>query len=131
MPGGLDEIYPKSNERLAEWIIECGGCLISEYEPGIKPQKYTFAKRDRLQSALSQAVLVIEVELESGTMHTVDAALRQERRMAVYANEIAFRTGNKFAKEKGADSIFDEQSLREFYMNLENEIVYEQMTLNL
>ena len=42
MPGGLDEVYPKTNKKLAERILENGGCLISEYPNGMRPQKYSY-----------------------------------------------------------------------------------------
>ena len=50
MPCGLDQIYPKTNQELAEEILEKGGCLISEYPVGIKPRKENFVARDRLQA---------------------------------------------------------------------------------
>ncbi len=129
MAGGLDEIYPKSNERLADRIIECGGCIISEYETGRKPQKYTFVKRDRLQSALSQGVLVIEADIDSGTMHTVKSAFSLERRIAAYANAIVMLGGNKYAIDKGAKPITDEETLRGFYEEIGDNQYYEQMEL--
>ncbi len=61
MPCGLDEIQPSSNRRLAEQILETGGCLISEYPIGTKVEKYRYVERDRLQSGISQAVLIVEV----------------------------------------------------------------------
>lgn len=49
-----DEIYPKSNKKLAEQIVAGGGCLISEYPSGTKPQRYTFVQSDRLQAMISK-----------------------------------------------------------------------------
>lgn len=79
---GLNMIYPKENEKLAEDIIDKGGCLISEYLPYEKAKNYTFIERDRLQSALSQAVIVIETEETGGTMHTVRFAKKQNKLLA-------------------------------------------------
>lgn len=76
MPGGLDEIYPKSNLELAKRIVENSGCVISEYPCGTKPQKYTFLERDRIQAALADKVIVIDSEVKSGTMYTVQCALK-------------------------------------------------------
>ena len=50
MPCGLDEIYPKTNRKLAEELLEKGGCLVSEYPPGVHPRKESFVERDRLQA---------------------------------------------------------------------------------
>lgn len=71
MPSGLDLVFPPSNAALATRIVEEGGALISEYLPGTRPHPTFFVERDRLQAALSQAVVVIETGLTGGTMHTV------------------------------------------------------------
>jgi len=71
LPAGLDLVFPPSNAALAGRIVEEGGALISEYLPGTRPHPTFFVERDRLQAALSQAVIVIETGLSGGTMHTV------------------------------------------------------------
>jgi DNA processing protein len=71
LPAGLDLVFPPSNASLASRIVERGGALISEYLPGTRPHPTFFVERDRLQAALSQAVLVVETGLSGGTMHTV------------------------------------------------------------
>lgn len=79
---GLDRIHPKANEKLAERILDNGGCWISEYPPGTKVNKWMFVARDRLQSALSDIVVVIQTGLKGGTQHTVRFAREQGRRVA-------------------------------------------------
>ena len=71
LPAGLDLVFPHSNAALAARIVEHGGALISEYLPGTRPHPTFFVERDRLQAALSQAVVVVETGLSGGTMHTV------------------------------------------------------------
>lgn len=120
LPGGLNQIYPKQNEKLAERIVDAGGCLISEYPPNVKPQKYTFVERDRIQSGVSQGVLVIETTSEGGTMHTANAAISQARRLAVYASALLKNaTGNQLLENQHKASIIkDSQMLEDFMMNL-------------
>lgn len=79
---GLDNIYPKRNIKLAENIVNNNGCLISEYPIGTKSFKQNFIERDRIQSGLSSAILVVEANLDSGTMHTVNFAKKQGRLIA-------------------------------------------------
>ncbi len=79
---GVDYIYPASNEELYYKIIK-NGAIISEYAPETKPQKWLFPMRNRLISALSDVVIVIEANEKSGTFSTVDMALEQGRE--VYA----------------------------------------------
>ena len=71
---GLDTIYPPENVELAEQIVSNGGLLLSEYPVGEEATPYTLVARDRLQAALSQAVLVIQTAIKGGTMHAVNAA---------------------------------------------------------
>lgn len=83
LPSGIEKIYPKENESLAQRIIENGGLLISEYPSRIKPNKFSFIQRNRITAGLSFAVLVIEAQMKSGTMHTVRFA--QEQGKTIYA----------------------------------------------
>ncbi len=84
MPGGLDEIYPRSNRKLAEKIVETGGCLISEYPNGTRPQKYTFVQRDRIQAMLSNKVFIVDAEKDGGTMHTADFAAKYAKPLGCF-----------------------------------------------
>lgn len=76
---GLDEIYPKQNIELAREIIKNGGCIISEYPLGTKPEKQHFPQRNRIISGLSNGVLVVEANEKSGALITIDFALEQGR----------------------------------------------------
>lgn len=85
---GLDRIYPKSSEPLANEILEKGGAWISEYAPGVKAQRSHFVERDRLQSGLSSGVIVVETDIEGGTMHTVKFAEDQGRPLAALEHPV-------------------------------------------
>ena len=56
--------------------------------PGFKPQACLFPPRNRIISALSDAVVVIEAREASGTMITVDMALEQGRDVAVVPGRV-------------------------------------------
>lgn len=79
---GLDRVYPAANRDLAARLLEHGGCLVSEYPIGVTPMRTAFAERDRIQSGLSDGVLVIETDVRGGTMHTVRFAREQRRGLA-------------------------------------------------
>ncbi len=82
LPGGFDHIYPKCHEGLARRIVDQGGALVSEYAPQAAPLKWRFIRRDRLQAALVQRILLVQSSLNGGSMHTVQSALELGR--AVY-----------------------------------------------
>lgn len=80
---GIDYIYPAENKELEERVLANGGLILSEYEPKEKPSKETFPKRNRIISAISDGILVVEAREKSGTFITVDYALEQGKN--VYA----------------------------------------------
>jgi DNA processing protein len=82
MAHGLEKVYPAANRSLASRLLEAGGCLVSEYPLGMTPTRTAFAERDRIQSGLSDAVLVIETDVKGGTMHTVRFSREQKRALA-------------------------------------------------
>ena len=79
---GLHTVSPVTNRSLAARILESGGCLVSEYPYGEPPQKKFFVERDRLQSGLADAVILVEAAKKSGSMHTVGFAESQTRPVA-------------------------------------------------
>jgi DNA processing protein len=95
MAHGLDNVYPSKHRDLAEKILDLGGCLVSEYPPGIRPRGNFFVERDRLQSGLSAAVIVIETDLKGGTMHTARFCLEQHRLLACVVHPPKFAAHDK------------------------------------
>ena len=75
---GADVVYPRCNRELF-FKMERSGCLISEYPPGTKPDKWNFPRRNRIISGLSCGVLVVEAPAKSGALITARQALDQGR----------------------------------------------------
>ena len=73
---GVDICYPQEHYPLYEKLCATGG-VISEYSPQTPGLSYHFPRRNRIISALSDCVIVIEARKKSGTMTTVDHALNQ------------------------------------------------------
>lgn len=80
---GCDVVYPARNRSLYDRILRSGGGIISEYAPGTPPMKFCFPARNRIISALADAVLVIEAKENSGSLITAGFALEMGK--AVFA----------------------------------------------
>ncbi len=76
---GLLEVYPRSHKYLAEEIIESGGFVISEYGLNMLPRSFYFPRRNRIISALSKGVVVVEAKKRSGSLITARMAIEQGR----------------------------------------------------
>jgi len=70
---GIDGIYPKRNEKIAEEIA-ADGALISEFPIGTAPLPGNFPRRNRLIAGLCRGVLVVEAALASGSLITARLA---------------------------------------------------------
>lgn len=70
---GIDRIYPPANQKLAYEIAE-RGLIVSEFPLDTRPLAGNFPRRNRIIAALSQAVLVVEAALESGSLITAKLA---------------------------------------------------------
>ncbi len=74
---GVNVCYPKKNHALYKKILQKGGGMISEFEPGDLPLAWHFPLRNRLISAFADLVLVVEAKTRSGSLITVDYAIEQ------------------------------------------------------
>ncbi len=75
---GIDVTYPRHHTRLLAECVE-RGAVITEYAPGTPPNGYNFPIRNRLISALCDAVLVTQAGENSGALITARYAVIQGR----------------------------------------------------
>lgn len=128
LAGGLEKIYPAHNAKLADEILAGGGALISEHPIGVPPAPRNLVQRDRLQSGMSVATIVMQTDIKGGSMHTVRFTLMQDRllfapvpqgRHAQHPKSqgilaLAGRTGPEFAEIIGADGPYQRLLLTKY-----------------
>ena len=105
---GLNIVYPKENTDLASSILENGGVLLSEYPPDEKIASYQFVARDRIQSALSRTVFVVQTTVDGGTMKTANFAKKQGRELYVYSGKRPEFEGNEQLISEGAKTFSED-----------------------
>lgn len=99
---GFKNIYPESNLKLFNNIIENNGLIITEYEENVEPLKENFPKRNRIITALSEGILVIEAAYRSGTSITAKNAKEQGKKVFAIPGKIDNKLGvgvNRLIKE--------------------------------
>ncbi len=88
---GADVVYPPEHSELTAQVAHAGA-IVTEFPPGTRPHKGHFPRRNRIISALSLGVVVVEARQRSGALITADCALEQGREvMAVPGNVLSER----------------------------------------
>ena len=80
---GINRMTPQRNRSLMMKGLENGGLVVSEYHPDEEGYKGNFPARNRIISGLSEALVVVEAGLDSGSLITAKHAAEQGR--TVYA----------------------------------------------
>lgn len=78
LAGGLSRIYPPEHADLAEQIVG-RGAILTETPMTVQPQPGMFPARNRIISALSRAVVIVEANERSGALITATHAAEQGR----------------------------------------------------
>jgi DNA processing protein len=126
---GLEEIYPKTNEHLAEEILKNDGAIISEYPIGSEPLPHRFLERNRIISGISIATILIEAPEKSGSISTARFAMEQNRDLFVIpgpANHRNYSGSHKLIRDGARLAT----SFEEILTDLEIEIKPKNMNLS-
>lgn len=75
----LDIVFPAENKSLFEKMLKCNGLIVSEYPVYTPGLPWNFPQRNRIISALSSAVIVVEGDIQSGAMITAKFAIKQNK----------------------------------------------------
>jgi DNA processing protein len=76
--GGIDQLYPKVHQKIADKICR-NGAILSEQLPGTRPEAYLFPMRNRIIAGLSDATMVIEAAKKGGALITANIAYSYDK----------------------------------------------------
>ena len=119
---GVDICYPPENKVIYDALLRNGGA-ISEYPPGMEPQARFFPMRNRIISALSDVLLVVEARQKSGTSITVDTALEQGREVLAVPGRVTDRLsdGCNYLISQGAGVAISVEDVLDRLWNIKGE----------
>lgn len=101
---GLFHLYPKENKKLAD-EIEGNHLLLTEYPPYVGIQKWHFPMRNRIISGISNAIVVTEAALKSGSLITTEHAIEHGKDVFVVPGPI------NSEQSKGTNSLLREGAI--------------------
>lgn len=84
---GLDRVYPRQHLALARQMLE-QGAIVSEFALGAPPLNHHFPQRNRILAGLAQATLVVEANVQSGSLITARLAAEQGKEVMAIPGSI-------------------------------------------
>lgn len=112
---GLDIRYPTVNKNQIV-DIEKNGLIISSFKEGEKARIYSFVQRNEIVVALGEKLIVTQADLNSGSMTSVEFALKQNKEIFVLPHRINESLAtNELIKKGLAKAIYD---IDEFIQNI-------------
>ena len=89
---GLDIRYPSINRHLIE-SIEKEGLILSQFSKGTKAAPWSFVVRNELVVALGEVLIVTEADENSGSMRSVEFALKMGKEVYVLPQRLGESNG--------------------------------------
>ena len=119
---GLDIRYPAVNKKLIE-DIENNGLMLSQFPIKTPSTRYNFPIRNELVVALGEILIVTQADENSGTMRSVEFALKMGKPIFVLAHRIGESIAtNKLLEDGLATPIYDVNSFINDFLGFKKQI---------
>ena len=112
---GLDIRYPSINKNLII-DIERNGLILSAYKEKEKAKNYTFVLRNEIVVALSELLIVTEADIDSGSLTSVNYALKMGKDVYTLPHRINESLGTQELIKKGLIKVI--YDIDEFIYNI-------------
>ncbi len=100
MANSLDLIYPAVNKKLISDLGQ-NSLTLSEYPPTTKATRYSFVHRNRIVVALGEALIIMEADLNSGSLRSFEYAKEMGKRVYVLSHRVGESLGTQKLIEDG------------------------------
>lgn len=116
LPCGINHFYPAINKNMLTDIAK-NGLVISQFENNFKATNWSFVARNELVVGLGDILIVTGADLKSGSMTSVEFALKQQKEIFVPLHRIGESEGtNYLLKENLAKPIYNiDEFISNFY----------------
>lgn len=118
---GINYNYLRENAKMRS-DITFKGAVVSEYPPDTEPYPFHFPQRNRIISAFSDGILVVEAGKKSGALITVNSALEQDPCKKIFAMagpaDPHFYGTNELVKDKVAKLVTDYKDIIDEFDNI-------------
>lgn len=120
---GINYNYLPSNENLRDEIVK-HGAIISEYPPFYPPTKFTFPKRNRIISGLSDCTVIVEAGKNSGALITAKYATKQKKTVFAVPGSVdnINSQGSNMLIREGAKTALNSTDILSWYKSRKNNI---------
>jgi DNA processing protein len=112
---GLDIRYPSVNKNLII-DIEKNGLILSAYKEKEKAKNYTFVLRNEIVVALSEFLIVTQADIDSGSLTSVNYALKMGKTVYTLPHRINESLGTQELVKKGLIKVI--YNIDEFIENI-------------
>ncbi len=127
---GLGSEYLSSLKSMRE-RIKNNGVLITEMLPFEPPSKYSFPRRNRIISGMSDGVIVIEADKKSGSLITASHAMKQNRDVFALSQNVVPSTGcRQLIEDKKAYGVETAADVLKYYKTLLSQKALENKYIN-
>jgi len=111
----LDIRYPAVNRHMIE-AIEKEGLVLSQFPVTTKAAPWSFVVRNELVVALGEVLIVTEADENSGSMHSVEFALKMGKEIYVIPQRLGESRGTNWLLKEGlAKPIYDMELFADSY----------------
>ena len=107
LPTGINILYPKVNKSLLE-DIQKKGLVLSQFDDNFKATPWSFVVRNELVVALGDVLIVVEAELDSGSMRSIEFAMKMKKEIYVIPQRLNESSATqKLLKDSKAKAIYN------------------------